>query len=106
MSRLSLAGRVCFTSSAMAISAACGGAALACNPSITLSGPASTGDITNTGSVDCILVSDHATVNGNIVNEPTGTIGSAASRPGTGIAIDNATINGAIVNNGVINATG
>ena len=79
---------------------------MACNPSIAVSGPASTGDISNDGSIGCVVVSDHAVVSGNVVNESTGEIGSASSPPQTGIAVENATIHGAIVNNGVINAGG
>ncbi|MGH7125162.1 MAG: hypothetical protein ACREFI_12370 [Stellaceae bacterium] len=45
-------------------------------------------------------------MNGDVVNEPAGQIGSASSPAQTGIAVDNATINGAIVNTGVINASG
>lgn len=106
MARASLLRHLLWTSSAIAIGAGSGGVALACNPSIALSGPASTAGISNDGGIDCVVIADHAVVNGNVVNESTGEIGSASWPPQTGIAVENATIHGAIVNNGVINAGG
>jgi len=106
MARVSLLRRLAWTSSAIVLGAASGGAALACDHSIALSGSASTGDVSNGGSIGCVTVSDHAVVNGNVVNEAPGKIGAASSKPETGISVDNATINGAIVNSGVINAGG
>src|ERR1700687_2793016 len=94
--------------SVFAVGATSGGAALACNPSIVLSGPGSFGGVTNNGDIDCVVVTDQAVVNGNITNEPGGTISATGSTPqgGIGISVQDATVNGAIVNNGVISATG
>jgi hypothetical protein len=78
---------------------------MACDPSVVVTGPASTGAIDNNGSVDCVVVRDHAVVNGDVTNEPGGTIGSGAPRQ-AGIAVRDATINGAIVNRGVISTAG
>ena len=96
------------TGSVFAVGMTNGGAALACNPSIVLSGPGSFGGVSNNGDIDCVAVTDHAVVNGNITNEPGGTISATGSTPqdGIGISVQDATVNGAIVNNGVISATG
>jgi hypothetical protein len=94
------------TGSAMAVGAASGGTALACDPAVVLSGPGSSGGISNSGNIDCVVVKDHAVVNGDITNEPGGTIAATGSPHQTGIAVHDATINGAIVNRGVISTTG
>ncbi len=94
------------TGSVLAVGSASGGAALACNPSVVVSGPGSSGGISNRGDIDCVVVKDHAVVNGDVTNEPGGTIGATAPHQGTGIAVHDATINGAIVNRGVISTTG
>jgi hypothetical protein len=94
------------TGSALAVGSASGGMALACNPSVVVSGPGSSGGVSNTGSIDCVVVKDQAVVNGDITNEPGGTISAAGSSQRTGIAVHDATINGAIINRGVISTTG
>ncbi|HXP73232.1 MAG TPA: hypothetical protein VN823_03740 [Stellaceae bacterium] len=94
------------TGSALAVGSASGGTALACNPSVIVSGPGSSGGISNNGDIDCVVVKDHAVVNGDVTNEPGGTIGATGSPQQTGIAVHDATINGAIVNRGVISTTG
>jgi hypothetical protein len=106
MARVFAAGRLWATTSALALTAITGGAALACNPSIILNGPGSVAGVTNAGDLGCVVVGDQAVVNGDITNEPGGKIGTGALPPQTGIAVNNATINGAIVNSGVINAAG
>jgi hypothetical protein len=92
------------TGSALAAGAASGGADSACNPSVVVSGPGSSGAVSNSGTLDCITVKDGAVVNGDVTNEAGGTIGTAASKE-AGIAVHDATINGAIVNRGVISTT-
>src|SRR5260221_14473971 len=104
MHRLFSRGRLLATTSALAMTAVTGGAALACNPSIVVNGPGSVGGITNSGNIECVDVGDRTVVDGNITNEATGTIGGGAPPPETGISLHNATINGAIVNSGVIPA--
>lgn len=93
--------------SALAGSVASGGAALACNSSVVMSGPGSSGGISNSGNADCVVVKDGAVVNGDVTNEASGTIsGGSGSPQQTGIAVHDATINGAIINRGVISTTG
>ena len=92
------------TGSAVAAGVADGGSALACNPSLVVSGPGTSGGVRNSGTVDCVVVKDGAVVNGDIANEAGGTIGTVGSQE-AGIAVHDATINGAIVNRGVITTT-
>jgi len=92
------------TGSVLAAGAASGGEALACNPSVVVSGPGSSGNISNSGTVDCVVVKDGAIVNGDVTNEAGGAVGTATSQE-AGIAVHDATINGAIVNRGVISTT-
>ena len=94
------------TGSVLAAGAASGGPALACNPSVVVSGPGSSGNISNSGTVDCVVIKDHAVVNGDVTNEQGGTIGATGSPEQAGIAVHDATINGAIVNRGVISTAG
>ena len=95
------------TGSALAVSAAGGGAALACDPSMVVSGPGSTGGVSNSGSADCVVIKDGAVVNGDVTNEASGTIGGGSGSPQqAGIAVHDATISGAIVNRGVISTSG
>ncbi len=80
---------------------------MACNSSVAVSGPGSSGGISNSGSTDCVVVKDGAVVNGDVTNEAGGTIGGGSGSPQqAGIAVHDATINGAIVNRGVISTTG
>jgi len=91
----------------LAVGSVNGGAALACNSPVVVSGPGSSGGISNGGSADCIVVKDGAVVNGDVTNEAGGTIGGGGGSPQqTGIAVHDATINGAIVNRGVISTAG
>jgi hypothetical protein len=93
--------------SALAAGVTNGGAALACNSSVVVSGPGSSGGISNSGNADCVVVKDGAVVNGDVTNESGGTIGGGSGSPQqAGIAVHDATINGAIVNRGVISTTG
>src|SRR5690348_5890775 len=95
------------TGSALAVGVTSGGAALACDSSVVVSGPGSSGGISNGGNADCIVVRDGAVVNGDVTNEAGGTIGGGIGSPQeAGIAVHDATINGAIVNRGVISTTG
>ena len=95
------------TGSALAIGTASGGAALACNSGVVVSGPGSSGSVNNTGSADCVVVKDGAVVNGDVTNEAGGTVGGGSGSPQeAGIAVHDATINGAIVNRGVISTSG
>ncbi len=92
---------------ALAAGVANGGAAMACESSVAVSGPGSSGGISNSGSTDCVVVKDGAVVNGDVTNEAGGTIGPGRGSPQqAGIAVHDATINGAIVNRGVISTTG
>ena len=95
------------TGSALAVGMASGGEALACNPSIVVSGPGSSGGVSNSGATDCVVIKDQAVVTGDITNEPGGTIGGSGGSPQqAGIAVHDATISGAIVNRGVISTSG
>src|SRR5579872_5556058 len=94
------------TGSALAVGMANGGEALACNPSVVVSGPGSSGGISNSGATDCVVVKDGAVVNGDVTNEAGGTIGGSGSPQQAGIAVHDATISGAIVNRGVISTSG
>jgi hypothetical protein len=95
------------TGSALAVGTASGGAALACNSGMVVSGPGSSGSLSNTGSADRMVVKDGAVVNGDVTNEAGGTIsGDSGSPQQAGIAVHDATINGAIVNRGVISTSG
>ncbi len=95
------------TGSALAVGMANGGAALACNPSVVVSGPGTTGGVSNSGAADCVVVKDGAVVNGDVTNEAGGTIGGGSGSPQqAGIAVHDATISGAIVNRGVISTSG
>jgi hypothetical protein len=94
------------TGSALAAGSADGGAALACNSPVVVSGPGSSGGISNGGSADCIVVKDGAVVNGDVTNEAGGTIGGGGSPQQAGITVHDATINGTIVNRGVISTAG
>lgn len=104
MRRAFSAGRFVATASALAVTAATGDAALACNPPIVINGPEAMGGITNSGSIECVVVGDGVVVDGDVTNE--GTVGVASSPAETGISVHNATISGAIVNSGVIRARG
>jgi hypothetical protein len=99
---------VLVTGSALAVGAASGGAALACNSSVVISGPGSSGGVSNSGSADCVVVKDGAVVNGDVTNEASGILGGGVgpAQRQAGIAVHDATINGAIVNRGVISTTG
>jgi hypothetical protein len=93
--------------SALAIGIANGGAAMACESSVVVTGPGSSGGISNSGNTDCVVIKDGAVVNGDVANEAGGTIGPGRGSPQqAGIAVHDATINGAIVNRGVISTTG
>src|SRR5579871_4164960 len=93
--------------SALAIGMANGGAAVACESAIVVSGPGSSGGISNSGAADCVVVKDGAVVNGDVTNEAGGTIGGGSGSPQqAGIAVHDATISGAIVNRGVISTSG
>jgi hypothetical protein len=95
------------TGSALAVGAASGGVALACNSSVVISGPGSSSGVSNSGSADCVVVKDGAVVNGDVTNEASGTIGGGTgSAQQAGIAVHDATISGAIVNRGVISTAG
>jgi hypothetical protein len=98
---------VLVTGSALAVGTASGGAALACNSSVMISGPGSSGGVSNSGNADCVVVKDGAVVNGDVTNEASGILGGVGpARQQAGIAVHDATINGAIVNRGVISTTG
>ena len=100
-------GALVLTGSVLVIGMADGGAALACSSSVVVSGPGSTGGVSNSGAADCVVVKDGAVVNGDVTNEAGGTIGGGSGSPQqAGIAVHDATINGAIVNHGVISTTG
>lgn len=95
------------TGSALAVGMASGGVALACNSSVVVNGPGSTGGVSNSGATDCVVIKDGAVVNGDVTNEAGGTIGGSGGPPQqAGIAVHDATINGAIVNRGVISTSG
>ena len=95
------------TGSALAAGVANGGEALACNSSVVVSGPGTSGGVSNSGDTDCVMVKDGAVVKGDITNEAGGTIGGSSGSPQqAGIAVHDATISGAIVNRGVISTSG
>jgi hypothetical protein len=97
--------RLLLTGAALTVGAASGGTAVACNPSVVVSGPGSSGAVSNSGTADCIVVKDQAVVNGDVTNETGGTITATGSPHEAGIAVHDATINGAIINRGVISTT-
>ncbi len=92
--------------SALAIIAGLGGNAWACNSSGTITGPGAFGAFSNFGTLDCVTVTNHATVNGNVSNGSTGVIGPSSSPAPATVSIDNSTINGAAQNSGHIFASG
>jgi hypothetical protein len=83
-----------------------GGTSMSCESSVVVSGPGSSGAISNSGNADCMQVKNGAVVNGDVTNEASGTIGGGGSAQQAGIAVHDATISGAIVNRGVIRTTG
>jgi hypothetical protein len=79
---------------------------LACSPGGTITGPGAFGAFTNAGTLDCVTITNNATVNGGVSNGSTGVIGSPGSpRPGS-LSIDSSTINGSVQNSGHIFASG
>lgn len=79
---------------------------MACNPTGTFTGPGSFGAFSNSSSLDCVSITNHAVFNGNVANGVGGTIGSPASPQPGALSIDASTINGAVQNSGHINASG
>ena len=107
MTRWVLLKGLLVTGSALAAGAGSGGTAIACDSSMVVSGPGSTGGVSNSGSADCVVIKDGAVVNGDVTNQAGGTIGGGSGSPQqAGIAVHDATINGAIVNRGVISTSG
>jgi hypothetical protein len=98
--------RVLSATSVLAIVAGMGSNALACNPNGTITGPNSFGAFENFGKLDCVAITNHATVHGNVSNASTGVIGPPAAPVPGSLAIDNSTISGAVQNSGHIVASG
>jgi len=106
MSGFSLRACILSATSAIAIVAASGGEAMACNPGGTLTGPGPFGAFSNSSNLDCVAITNHAVVNGNVTNGVGGAIGSPASPQPGALSIDASTINGAVQNSGHIAASG
>jgi hypothetical protein len=92
--------------SAIAIVSASGGEAMACNPAGTFAGPGSFGAFSNSANLDCVAITNHAVVNGNVANGVGGVIGSPGSPQPGALSIDASTINGSVQNSGHITASG
>ena len=91
-------------SSALALIAGLGGnASAACT---NLTGPADFGAFLNTGTIDCLSVSNNARVHGNLSNGSTGVIGPPSSSQPAAMSINNSTISGAVQNSGQVFAGG
>lgn len=102
MSRKSRSHRraILSATSALAIMVGLGGNAWACG--------ATSGTFaffSNTGSVDCLNF-NNATVNGNLSNTSTGTIGPPSSPAPGSLVVNGSTIGGSLQNSGRINASG
>jgi hypothetical protein len=92
--------------SALALIAGLGSNALACSPGGTITGPGAFAAFMNSGTLDCVTITNHAAVNGGVSNGSTGVIGSPASPQPGSLAIDSSTINGSVQNSGHIFASG
>jgi hypothetical protein len=91
--------------SALAIIVGLGGNAWACQSLGTFAGgnfPA----FTNFGTLDCINITNHTTLNGNLSNASTGVIGPPGGSVPATVSIDSSTISGTVQNSGQINASG
>jgi hypothetical protein len=106
MARLSLRACILSTTSVIAVMAVLGSQALACNPAGTFTGPGTFGAFSNSSTLDCVTITNHALVNGNVVNGVGGVIGSPGSPQPGALSIDASTINGSVQNSGHITASG
>ena len=91
--------------SALAIIVGLGGNAWACQPLGTFGG----GDFpafTNSGTLDCISITNNTNMHGNLSNASTGVIGPPGGSVPATVWIDSSTISGAVQNSGQINASG
>jgi hypothetical protein len=92
--------------SALALVVGLSGHAWACSPGGTITGPGAFGAFTNSGTLDCVTITNNATVSGGVSNGSTGVIGSPGSPQPGSLSINSSTINGSVQNSGHIFASG
>ena len=91
--------------SALALFTGLSGNAWACDAAGTITGPGAFGAFANFGTLDCVTITNNATVNGSVSNGSTGVIGPPSSPAPGSLSINGSTINGSLQNSGHIFAS-
>lgn len=92
--------------SMLAVIAGLGGNAWACDAAGTITGPGFFAAFENFGTLDCVTITNNATVNGSVSNASTGVIGPPSSPAPGSLSINGSTVNGSVQNSGHIFAGG